>query len=52
MKKDKYLPYKEKMRRYDYQFNQTDREDELMYKKEAKRLEKLKRQAMKGEKNL
>ena len=52
MKKDKYLPYKEKMRRYDYKFDQIDIDDKIMRKKEEKRLKKLKRQAMKGEINI
>ena len=52
MKKDKYLPYKEKMRHYDYKFNQTDKQEELILKEEAKHLEKLKRQKMKGKNNI
>lgn len=38
------IPFKEKQRHYDYQFNQTDKQEELAMKKEAKRLRKLKEQ--------
>ena len=31
------IPFKEKQRHYDYQFNQTDRQEELCMKKEAKK---------------
>lgn len=46
--KQKNIPYKEKQRHYDYQFNQTDKQEELLIKKEEKQLRKLKEQALKG----
>ena len=46
--KQKNIPYKEKQRHYDYQFNQTDKQEELLMKKEEKQLRKLKEQALKG----
>ena len=41
------IPYKEKQRHYDYQYNQTDKQEEISMKKEAKLLRKLKEQALK-----
>lgn len=40
------IPFKEKQRHYDYQINQPDRQEELCMKKEAKKLRKLKEQAI------
>ena len=40
------IPFKEKQRHYHYQFNQTDRQEELCMKKAAKELRKLKEQAI------
>lgn len=40
------IPFKEKQRHYDYQYNQTDKQEELAMKKEAKLLRKLKEQAI------
>ena len=40
------IPFKEKQRHYDYQFNQTDKQEELVMKKDAKRIRKLKEQAI------
>lgn len=46
--KQKDIPFKERKRHYDYQFNQPDRQEELLLEKEAKHLRKLKEQALKG----
>lgn len=43
------IPFKERLRHYDYQFNQFDRQEELTIKKEEKELRKLKEKALKGE---
>lgn len=45
MKQNK-IPFKERQRHYDYQYNQTDKQEELALKKEAKLLRKLKEQAI------
>ncbi len=42
------IPFKDKQRHYDYQYNQTDKQEELAMKKEEKKLRKLKEQALKG----
>ena len=47
MKLDK-IPFKEKQRHYEYQFNRPYKEEELAIKKEEKQLRKLKEQALKG----
>lgn len=42
------IPFKEKQRHWDYQFNIADKQEELLAKKHAKWLRKLKEQAEKG----
>ena len=34
------LPFKERKRQYDYQYNQTAKQEELLLKREAQKLEK------------
>lgn len=46
--KQKNIPFKEKQRHYDYQYNQPEKQEELAMKKEEKQLRKLKEQALKG----
>ena len=46
--KQKDIPFKERKRNYDYQFNQPDRQEELLLKKEAKQIRKLKEQTLQG----
>jgi len=41
------IPFKEKQRHYDYQYNLSYKQEELTLKKEAKLLRKLKEQVMK-----
>lgn len=42
--KQKDIPYKERQRHYDYQFNRPYKDEELAMRKEEKRLRKLKEQ--------
>ena len=48
MKKINDIPYKERQRHFDFQFNQTTKQEELAIQKENKRLKKLKEEALKG----
>lgn len=41
------IPFKEKQRHYDYQFNQPEKQEEIAIKKENKYLRKLKEKALK-----
>ena len=41
------IPFKEKQRHYDYQYNQTDKQANLAMEKEEKQLRKLKEKALK-----
>lgn len=40
------IPFKEKQRHYDYQFNQPDKQEEIAMRKEEKQLRRLKEQAI------
>lgn len=46
--KQKDIPFKERKRHYDYQFNLPDKQEEMLLKKEEKHLRKLKEQVLKG----
>lgn len=42
------IPFKEKQRHYDYQYNQPDRAEKIALKHENQKLKRLKEQALKG----